>query len=454
MEQSAEQAEQQGSVSAGGNVEPTAGDGSLVQRNESQQQPGSFESDTGHDRHWVAGKAYAENDVIWYKGSYWRCEEGHAGDVGHVIGPPDISLHLWTPIHSSVEYLVDGELPHQPAFAFGNEVPLQSPLPQVYQSGSAIISTDSHEKDDSPDSQKTVTPRSRSWDANTGTAAQPNMPTIAESGTNSPIEPPRSVPLTGSYFAAKADEGVRYLALKHEKLKAAQTEELRAEIRGQRVWRLGGMGMWAYSESTLQEIEKEELWRTEGQECGREGWLESARKRTEYYSSSLGLRPLFQWRLHTPQSGPLPATALPIGYEGDGAPLFAARAWHEGGLHLGKAGPHLFRGAAISYAGAEITMDTYEVLCGPSREDGGGGTLLKWMMFRHGETCGVNGWQPVEGGREKNGEALFISKGDWERGQHPGKCRVGDDHAHVPWGGGEVWVRPFQVLAYAHAIRR
>ena len=166
-------------------------------------------------------------------------------------------------------------------------MPLQSPLPQVYQSGSAIISTDSHEKDDSPDSQKTVTPRSRSWDANTGTAAQPNMPTIAESGTNSPIEPPRSVPLTGSYFAAKADEGVRYLALKHEKLKAAQTEELRAEIRGQRVWRLGGMGMWAYSESTLQEIEKEELWRTEGQECGREGWLESARKRTEYYSSML-----------------------------------------------------------------------------------------------------------------------------------------------------------------------
>lgn len=39
-------------------------------------------------------------------------------------------------------------------------------------------------------------------------------------------------------------------------------------------------------------------------------------------------------------------------------------------------------------------------------------------------------------------------------GQHPGKCRIGDDHAHVPWGGGEVWVRPFQVLAYANPTRR
>lgn len=112
-------------------------------------------------------------------------------------------------------------------------------------------------------------------------AQPPGLLSIPESHS-----PPRSVPLTGTgaYFAAKADEGIRYLAVKHERSKASMSDELRAELRGARVWRLGGMGMWAYSDETLKEVEKEEIWRTEGQEYGREGWLQSARKRTEYYT--------------------------------------------------------------------------------------------------------------------------------------------------------------------------
>ena len=103
--------------------------------------------------------------------------------------------------------------------------------------------------------------------------------------------------------------------------------------------------------------------------------------------------------------------------EGNGLPLYAARAWYQGGLHIGKAGPHLFSGASISYAGAEVSLDTFEVLCGAAT--GGGHQqqsdgLLKWMMFRHGETCGVTGWQPVEGGREASGEILLVSKGEWD----------------------------------------
>lgn len=39
-------------------------------------------------------------------------------------------------------------------------------------------------------------------------------------------------------------------------------------------------------------------------------------------------------------------------------------------------------------------------------------------------------------------------------GEHPGKCRITDDHAHIGWGGGEVWIRPFYVLAYNNTTRR
>jgi hypothetical protein len=34
------------------------------------------------------------------------------------------------------------------------------------------------------------------------------------------------------------------------------------------------------------------------------------------------------------------------------------------------------------------------------------------------------------------------------------ECLINDDHACVGWGGGEVWVRPFEVLAYASSERR
>jgi hypothetical protein len=34
------------------------------------------------------------------------------------------------------------------------------------------------------------------------------------------------------------------------------------------------------------------------------------------------------------------------------------------------------------------------------------------------------------------------------------ECLINDDHACVGWGGGEVWVRPFQVLAYSTTNRR
>ena len=75
-----------------------------------------------------------------------------------------------------------------------------------------------------------------------------------------------------------------------------------------------------------------------------------------------------------------------------------------------RAGPHLVNKASISYGGSEHTLDIYEVLCGPSDD-----SILQWRDYMHGEKAFVDGWQPVEGGRERDGKAVFIAKGEYER---------------------------------------
>jgi hypothetical protein len=67
------------------------------------------------------------------------------------------------------------------------------------------------------------------------------------------------------------------------------------------------------------------------------------------------------------------------------------------------------RAASISYGGSEHLIDEYEVLCASDP------SILKWMSFRHGELAGVNGWLPIEGGREKDGQALLVAKGEYDK---------------------------------------
>lgn len=245
------------------------------------------------------------------------------------------------------------------------------------------------------------------------------------------------------FFQAKAVESMRYLVQREEELKEKDERELRAELKGTRVWRIGGIGLWAYSQDAEFEGKKQRIW---NEQKGKEEWLDAARARTRMYAKSKGVKPLVMWRLV--QGADIPYDALPVGNEADGAPLFAARAWFDGGLHLGKAGHHLHSHASISYGAAEHSLDVYEVLCVPDTDS------VKWMTYRHGENATVDYWQAVEGGREANGKTLLVAKGEYENGIHPGKCLIDDDHACVGYGGGELWVRPFQVLAYSSTTRR
>jgi len=60
-------------------------------------------------------------------------------------------------------------------------------------------------------------------------------------------------------------------------------------------------------------------------------------------------------------AGVLQQYAFPAGKEADGRPLWVARAKHEGGLHIGKAGQHL-NGCNYSWGGREHNKGVYEVL--------------------------------------------------------------------------------------------
>ena len=134
------------------------------------------------------------------------------------------------------------------------------------------------------------------------------------------------------FFQAKAAESMRYIACREETQKEKDEKELRSELKGKRVWKIGGIGILAYSLDPALEKKKKRLWSAEsGKE---EEWLHSARTRTKLYTDSRGVKPLVMWKLV--EGGPLPRDAMPLGNEEDGALLFAARAWREGGLHLGK----------------------------------------------------------------------------------------------------------------------
>ncbi|WWC72541.1 uncharacterized protein I206_106503 [Kwoniella pini CBS 10737] len=417
---------------------------------------------------WSSNINYPFGAIVWYAGTFWRCEAGHISR-NEPDGAPTNNLHLWTPVGSSggfplqskqQSYYSQQQRPPYPQYqqqsypqqGYNGQPPSYSPQPPSsgwaqtgsYHNGAPSGSSsglyaqssyrpyspsENREKDDSPSSNETITD-----------SKDEKAKGFGNSGVSSAT----------SFFTEKANESLRYMTIRKEASDAKEKDELKHELKGKRVWRTGGIGIWSYSEDQKEEELKKKLWSDWSNDHNASDWIKIAKERREFYDKeSKGVKPLFMWKL-VEKGQRLPNDALPIGHEQDGAVLYAARAWWEGGIHLGKAGHHLISGASISYGGAEMVLDTYEVLCGPINEP----YLVKWMTYRHGEVAAVQGWQPIEGGREKDGTALLLAKGDYENGQHPGKCLINDDHACVGYGGGELWVRPFSLLAYANSDRR
>ncbi|KAG8910671.1 hypothetical protein FRC01_006199, partial [Tulasnella sp. 417] len=104
----------------------------------------------------------------------------------------------------------------------------------------------------------------------------------------------------------------------------------------------------------------------------RGAWLSNARVRRAAYSQSFAL-PSLRWVL-VEEGELIPNDAIETGIEASGEPLYSIRAWHNGGLHLGKGGHHIFKGGSISWSSQEYAFGTFEVLVG-------NGTLARWARI-------------------------------------------------------------------------
>jgi hypothetical protein len=86
------------------------------------------------------------------------------------------------------------------------------------------------------------------------------------------------------FFSLKAGESLRYLATREEEHKAKDEDELKDELTGKRVWRVGGIGVCCYSLEEEEEIRKVAVWREWGARHGRTDWEKAARQRTTVYN--------------------------------------------------------------------------------------------------------------------------------------------------------------------------
>lgn len=192
-------------------------------------------------------------------------------------------------------------------------------------------------------------------------------------------------------------------------------------------------GYYAYKHhSKTEEEKKATVW-------GLQTWLKEAQARTTEYHRNGPQSGSVSWILVHGTN--IPAEAI-VGGEENGQALYISRAFQEGGLHPGKAGRHLDKGASIAYEGEEITLDTYEVLVGDQ-----GAT--QWVEARSTLSVQTLSAKVVEGGREKDGSALYIAQASVNGGVHPGKAGTSISGASVSWGGSETIVESYNVLCYA-----
>lgn len=183
--------------------------------------------------------------------------------------------------------------------------------------------------------------------------------------------------------------------------------------------------------SIAKKRKKEALWNAQT-------WLRDAQARTDTYYRDGG-REVVTWVLNKGRN--IPQYAIEGGSE-NGETLYISRAFSYGGVHPGKCGRHLSRGASIPADGAEIEIDTYEVLIG--KRD-----AVRWVTVRGNFSFNsLEGCKPVEGGREADGTILYISQAFYEGGRHPGKISEKLRHCHFSHGGKEKTVEEYAVLVY------
>ncbi|KIO15470.1 hypothetical protein M407DRAFT_211767 [Tulasnella calospora MUT 4182] len=167
-------------------------------------------------------------------------------------------------------------------------------------------------------------------------------------------------------------------------------------------------------------------------------WINEGRQRKWKFG---GNRSMVYWHLVEP-SDPVPDNAISVGTE-SGVTFYSLRAWHEGGLTLGKITTQgLFwraKRAWIIWHGREIPWSgSFEVLVGDQ-------SAVRWIRPQ------VTGsFEAVEGGFEAgNSKALLVARFELGNVVQPGKVFSGDFHGYYGWWNKESVQGNFQVLAWA-----
>ena len=128
--------------------------------------------------------------------------------------------------------------------------------------------------------------------------------------------------------------------------------------------------------------------------------------------------------------GRVPPGAVVAGQESNGEPLYICRGAYNGGVHSGKVRA-AFGACNIGWGGKEVKVNPYTVL-----------TEQRWVPASGGNV--PDGALP--GGKEANGERLYLCRASYNGGVHPGKVRAAFGGCNIGWGGGEHVVSSYEVL--------
>ena len=132
------------------------------------------------------------------------------------------------------------------------------------------------------------------------------------------------------------------------------------------------------------------------------------------------------------------------GGEAPGGEIYICRTHYQDGTHVGK----LWKGRClIGWGGREVSRDSFEVLVsrgGGGNWGGGHGVQARWVDSRGGLPRNA-----VRGGDSPFGP-LYICRARYRDGVHLGKAVKGQ--CLIGWGGREVDVRHFEILA-GHGLR-
>jgi hypothetical protein len=134
--------------------------------------------------------------------------------------------------------------------------------------------------------------------------------------------------------------------------------------------------------------------------------------------------------------GSVPGGAFPAGQEGppNYETLFICRTMFNGSVQVGKVRPGLGT-CNFAYSGGEVKMQSYQVLVGG---------YYHWVPWNGG----IPG-RALQAGYDLPPQSppLYACQAPYAGGMHPGKTRPDWDSCDISWGGREVFVHGFAILA-------